>query len=70
MLEFFEADSDRTEQAKNDLTDWLETLPDVQRSFFMIRLLNEGYSFQNTPLADKYRVLGEHYHLPKDFLPL
>ena len=56
LLEYFEADADKTGEAKKELIDWLAALPEVQRSFFLTALLNQSYYFKQTPFADKSRA--------------
>ncbi len=56
LLDYLAANADKTEEAKKELIDWLAALPEVQRSFFLTALLNQGYYFKQTPLADKSRA--------------
>ena len=58
-MEYLTADEgEKTEQAEKNLLDWLNALPDVQREFFLRKIVNEGYSFfHQTPFADKNRAL-------------
>ncbi|MBP5621546.1 MAG: hypothetical protein J6X44_05980, partial [Thermoguttaceae bacterium] len=59
LLEYFAADEgEKTELAEKELLDWLNALPDVQREFFLRKIVNEGASFfYQTPFADKSRAL-------------
>ncbi len=58
LLEYFEADADAAETPKKELIDWLEALPEIQKSFFAEKIVLEGASFFcQTPLAGKSRAL-------------
>ena len=59
LLEYFAADEgEKTELAEKELLDWLNALPDVQREFFLRKIVDEGASFfYQTPFADKSRAL-------------
>ena len=59
LLEYLTADEgEKTEQAEKKLLDWLNALPDVQREFFLRKIVEESVSFfYQTPFADKSRAL-------------
>ena len=64
LLEYFEADDQKAEQAKKDLTDWIESLPKIQRIRFKGRIVEEGITFFcETDFADRNRDLMEYFHV-------
>jgi len=58
QLEFYSAQKgEASEKAKNELVEWLKSLPEVQRAVMTTFLVSKMYDFHRTSLRDKNREL-------------